>query len=230
LSSANANGIPLLKEAVQWINLTAALNDDEAPPDAAYWNALVAGVFACRFTRASGWEIYRARVMPLERELDTEPLAAEDMGPPPPSLSRAGRINRDGVPCFYGALERETAMAEVRPWRRARISVAKFKSTSALALVDLTGRFVESKPTSQVRWLSFMLGRPVHPDDRESYLASQRVADECRAADLSGILYDSSLKPGGVNVALFAHDGLACQKIELHEVTGASYRTQRLSP
>ena len=121
-------------------------------------------------------------------------------------------------------------MAEARPWRRARISVARFLSTTELALADLTGDFTTPEPGSQVKWLSFMLARPVHRDDAEAYLASQRVAQECRAAGLSGVLYDSSLKPGGVNVALFAHDRLECQEVELHEVTGVSYTAQRLWP
>jgi len=226
----NADDILLFKEAVEWINLTAALREDAPPPNQVYWDTLIEGVLACRFTAPAAWKIYRARVMPLERELDAEPLAAEDMVPPPPTLALAGRLNPLGVPYFYGALEPETAMAEARPWRRARISVARFSSTTELALADLTGDFTTSKPSSRVKWLSFMLARPVHRDDVEAYLASQRVARECRAAGLNGVLYDSSLKPGGVNVALFAHDRLDCEEIELHEVTGVSYTAQRLWP
>jgi len=137
---------------------------------------------------------------------------------------------RDGVSFFYGALDRETAMAEVRPWRKARISVARFTTTSTLTLADLTGRFAGSESTDRTKWLGFIVGRPVHRDDTESYLPTQRVAEVCRAAGLKGILYDSSLKPDGVNVALFAGTGLECQEVELHEVTGVSYTTVRLSP
>ncbi len=230
MNPMNSDDMLLFKEAVEWINLTTALREGHPPPDQTYWDALIEGVLACRFSAPAAWKIYRARVMPIERELDAEPLAAEDMVPPPPALAPAGRLNPSGAPYFYGALEAETAMAEARPWRRARISVARFSSTTELALADLTGDFTTSKPTSQVRWLSFMLARPVHRDDVEGYLASQRVAQECRAAGLNGVLYDSSLKPGGVNVALFAHDRLDCEEIELHEVTGVSYTAQRLWP
>jgi len=226
----NSDHILLFKEAVEWINFTAAVREGHRPPNQAYWDTLIEGVLASRFTAPAAWKIYRARVMPLERELDAEPLAAEDMVPPPPTLALAGRLNPLGVPYFYGALEPETAMAEARPWRRARISVARFLSTTELALADLTGDFTTPEPGSQVKWLSFMLARPVHRDDAEAYLASQRVAQECRAAGLSGVLYDSSLKPGGVNVALFAPDRLECKEVELHEVTKVSYKAQRLWP
>jgi RES domain-containing protein len=222
--------IPLLKEAVAWINLTIALRDGRPIPDPAYWDALLDGALACRFTTKPGWDIYRARVMPFEKELDAEPLVSSIMGPPPPALATAGRLNPRGVPYFYGGLDRETAMAEARPWRRARMSVGRFVITSALTLADLTGNFTTSKPNSSVQWLSFMLGRPVHRDDTESYLPSQQVAERCRADGLNGVLYDSSLRPGGVNVALFSPKELVCQEVELHEVTKMSFSTQRLYP
>src|SRR2546422_8904457 len=82
-----------LKEAVEWINLTAALRDGRPLPNAEYWNTLVKGVLACRFGAPMGWEIHRARVMPLEREFDAEPLSPESMGGPPPSRAKAGRLN-----------------------------------------------------------------------------------------------------------------------------------------
>jgi RES domain-containing protein len=222
--------IPLLKEAAAWITLTTALRDGDPLPDPTHWDALLDGVLACRYSAKPGWEVYRARVMPFEQELDAEPLPCASMGPPPPGLAKAGRLNPAGVPYFYGGLDPETAMAEARPWRRARISVGRFVTTSALALADLTGGFATSKPNRSVQWLSFMLGRPVHRDDSESYLPSQRIAEKCRAEGLSGVSYDSSLKPGGVNVALFVHSEAVCRDVELHEVTGVSFSTQRLFP
>ena len=231
MSSGDAIDISLLKEAVEWNNLTAALRGDGPLLNQAYLDALVAGALAGRFAMAPSRKIYRARVMPLEQEGDAEPLPAEDMGPPSAAADvKAGRFNRHGVPYFYGAMERETAIAEVRPWRRARISVARFTSTSTLSFTDLTGNVVGSTPAPHVRWLSFMLGRPVDERDEDRYLASQRIADECRAAGLTGILCDSSLAPGGVNVMIFDHAGLACQDRELYEVTGVSYEAQRLWP
>jgi RES domain-containing protein len=230
LSSGDAIDISSLKEAGDWINLAAALRGDGPVLNQAYWDDLVAGVLAARLAMAPGRKIYRARVMPLEQEDDAEPLPAGDMGPPSAADVKAGRFNRHGVPYFYGAMERETAIAEGRPWRPARISVARFTSTSTLSLTDLTGNFAGSTPAPPVRWLSFMLGRPAHKCDKDSYLASQHIADECRAAGLTGILYDSSLRPGGVNVVLFDDVGLVCQDRELFEVTGVSYEVHRLWP
>jgi hypothetical protein len=230
LSSGDAIDIPLLKEAVEWNNLTAALRGDGRLLNQAYLNALVAGALAGRFAMAPGRNIYRARIMPFEQEDDAEPLPAEDMGPPPAVHVKAGRFNRPGVPYFYGAIERETAIAEVRPWRLARISVARFMSTSTLSFTDLTGNVAGSTPAPHVGWLNFMLGRPVDERDKDRYSASQRIADECLAAGLTGILYDSSLKPGGVNVMLFDDAGLACQDCEFYVVTGVSYEAERLWP
>jgi hypothetical protein len=75
-----------------------------------------------------------------------------------------------------------------------------------------------------------MLGRPVHRDDSESYVASQRLAETCRESGLDGMLYDSALRPGGVNVVLFSDTGIACATTELYEVTSLQYTSVRLAP
>src|SRR5689334_15200160 len=148
-----AEELALFREAVEWINLTSALRDGEPIPAPEYWESVVHGVLGSRFQAPIGWEIYRARLMPVEMELHTEPLPGESMGPPPIDRATAGRLNPLGIPFFYGALDRETAMAEVRPWRKARISVARFTSTSTLIVADLTGRFAGSEFTERARWV-----------------------------------------------------------------------------
>lgn len=222
--------IPTIKEAVSWLNVTTAFRDGYPVPDQIYWDALIDAVLACRFSVKSGWKIYRARIMPFEQELDDCPLPCDKMGAPHPENAKVGRLNGKGVTCLYGALDHETAIAEVRPWRGSRVSVARFISTTELTLADLTGVDVNSKYGRSVQWLSFMLGRPVHQDDTESYLPSQYVAEECRSAGLDGVLYDSSLKKGGVNAAIFMSSKLRCQEVELREVTAMALSTQLLHP
>jgi len=59
---------------------------------------------------------YRARLVADEdafRKIAKD--AAGQMGPPPATLRRAGRMNAAGIAVFYGAMEKETAVAELRP-------------------------------------------------------------------------------------------------------------------
>src|SRR5690606_20191201 len=104
-----------MSEVVEWINLTDALRDGRPPPNSDYWDALLQGALACRYVASANFQIFRARVMPLDRELDADPLAAGELGPPPPGMATPGRLNLNGVSYFYGALDRDTAIAEVRP-------------------------------------------------------------------------------------------------------------------
>ena len=46
-----------------------------------------------------------------------------ELAPPPQSSAVAGRMNPAGIPVFYGALEKETAVSEVRPWVGALVVV-----------------------------------------------------------------------------------------------------------
>jgi hypothetical protein len=227
---ADEPDISLIEQAGKWITLTSSLREHGAIPDPAYWEGLKSQVLSCRFDSKAGMEICRARVMPLDREEDSDPLRPDEMGPPPAAITKPGRLKRSGSPRFYGALAPATTIAEVRPWKRARITVATFTSPTGLSLVDLTGRYTKGKGVAALSWLSFMLARPVHDQDEETYLPSQLLGDECETAGLDGILYDSALHSGGINLVLFTWDQLVCHKRALHEVTKLSYTTATLVP
>jgi len=74
-----------------------------------------------------------------------------------------------------------------------------------------------------------MIGRPVHRDDKDTYLPTQHLAQKWHESGLEGVLYNNSLKPLGINVALFSNESLSCQYVELHEVTSVAYSTELLA-
>ena len=47
-----------------------------------------------------------------------------------------GRLNPKGIPYLYLSSERDTELAEVRPWLEASISVGQFDVPSDLTLID----------------------------------------------------------------------------------------------
>lgn len=58
----------------------------------------------------------RARVFQDADQLKRALIAPDlELGPPPPRLGRAGRLNAAGVSIFYGAESKQVAVAEVRP-------------------------------------------------------------------------------------------------------------------
>ena len=224
--------LDLALEGMLWFDYERALRtkNRHVPNDAAYFTELFSGCLKCESQLPAGSSLYRARIMPPEKEADTEPLPIIEMGQPPPELTPDGRVNPAGIPCFYAALEDETAIAELRPWPRARITVATFTTAGPFKVLDLRNTNSHVQEVRSVYWAAFMISRPVHRDDRFGYLGTQYLAERLKAAGARGLLYASTLRPGGTNVALFSDSGLKPIGTAYHEVATVTYRTARLRP
>lgn len=166
---------------------------------------------------------FRARVFqddtPLKRA-----LAAPDqeLGPPPPRLGRAGRLNAAGVSLFYGADTAEVALAEVRPPVGSRVLMARFELLRPVRLLDIDalksllveGSLFDPEHLGRLKHAAFLKSfsrrftQPVMPDHEAfEYIPTQAVADYlANELDpvLDGILYASPQSAlAGKNVALF---------------------------
>ena len=169
-------------------------------------------------------KLYRARVFANEREQLKEALEHpwNHLGSPPSSIAKAGRMNARGISVFYGALEEHTALTEVRPPVGSKVTVAQFKITRSLHLLDLSAlQMINTQgsifdPESiklQERGnflsiLSQLLSRAVMPHEEAiEYLPTQAVAEYLAShVHLDGILYPSIQEDGdAMNVVLFHH-------------------------
>lgn len=135
-----------------------------------------------------------------------------------PLVGRAseGRANPKGIPYLYLATNRDTAMAEVRPWIGSLISVGQFKTLRELHLVNCTEEkqnfiYLE-EPSTEKReesvWahIDQAFARPVSPSDEiADYVPTQIIAELFKANNFDGVAYRSSLGDGH-NVALFDLD------------------------
>jgi RES domain-containing protein len=167
-----------------------------------------------------GVEFFRARVC------DTaDGIPGDRMSMPPPAKATAGRANPAGIPHLYLARELETCIRECRAVQHNFVSVARFRTTDPLLLLDLNGfrpvdPFVLESAAAKrldaartIERLGRELQRPVRPTDNEvEYVPTQYLSGLVRKLELAGILYSSSLHPGGTNAVLF--DG---SKVELLE-------------
>jgi hypothetical protein len=125
------------------------------------------------------------------------------MGAPPAEKATAGRINPAGVPYLYWSAEVETCIAEIRPWRQAWASVAKFETVRETRIVNLVDPPEANTMVSNLPLLAVRLRHPAHTDDERAYVATQQISEHIRRNDFDGIEYSSSLAPHGRNVALF---------------------------
>jgi len=186
---------------------------------------------------ASDASLYRARINRIN-ERQVKPLS--EMGAPPPHLARSGRMNPHGIPYLYIALEPMTAIAEVRPWVGALISVARFLPRQTLRVVNLNYRDVKP-PDMQVqkgeqnKYLAFLLfmsrtlARPHDPNDELSHIPTQYFAEKFKRRGIDGVIYLSVLNKPGSNLVLFDLNGAIALEVSLHEVQRVSYSTAEIS-
>jgi len=156
--------------------------------------------------------MYRARAFDDYDKIKAELEHPErNFGPPPSAKARAGRMNAPGVPVFYGAASRETAIAEVRPAVGSVVVVAPFRPTRPMRILDLSalenivikeGSLFDPETRGQIEVTSFLrtlsrkLTVPVTAARTDSeYLITQAVSEYLSISDslkLDGIMFHST--------------------------------------
>lgn len=137
------------------------------------------------------------------------PYSDGDIGAPPPTLTSAGRLNRQGVSFLYLATDINTAIAEVRPHPGHKVSIGCFKSKQYLKIVDFDIAFIRLSKTEDslqkfiyLNHIDQLLSRPITPDERHLYIITQFFADIFRKMGFSGIQFSSSVGEGQ-NILIF---------------------------
>ena len=83
--------------------------------------------------------VWRARVAQSHDQLqDILKSPTSEIGPPPSKLAKAGRMNAEGISVFYGAMDMETCVSEIRAPVGNRVVVGKFELLRTVQLLDLS--------------------------------------------------------------------------------------------
>ena len=169
--------------------------------------------------------IWRARqaesTSKLERIMKSLP---REIGPPPSKSATGGRMNAQGISVFYGALDPDTCVAEVRPLVGSKVVVAEFELLRALQLLDFDtlaelhdgGSYFDADFADRrgraafFKWLVGEIGGPVMSQDESfEHIATQAMAEylsNIENPQLDGIIFRSAQTGGvGRNVVLFQH-------------------------
>ncbi len=150
---------------------------------------------------------------------------ADQMSAPPPELARRNRANPAGISYLYVAEEEPTAVAEIRTFVGAKISICQAHPKKDLKVADLTkfhgigSPFGHSDLQSLVKRNALLnvlndeLARPVNPEANEvEYVPTQYLAEVILNAGYDGIRYKSAVRPGGTNLVFFRPDDLEIQQ------------------
>jgi hypothetical protein len=149
-------------------------------------------------------------------------LLPSSLGAPPRSLRKHGRMNAAGISAFYGCLDPETTVAELRIPVGGKAVVGKFKLLRPIRVLDVPALerwyeqlsyfesdFVEKHAFGRfVRSLHNEIRKPVLPESESlEYLPTQFLAEYIAnqlIPNLDGVLYSSALTTkAGLNIVLF---------------------------
>jgi hypothetical protein len=193
----------------------------------------------CQFEAEDGLEVYRGRY--CSPSSDPEKILkspGDELAAPPQDKARAGRMNPFGVPTFYGAFDRETCIAELRPSVGGMVLTGKFQVLRDVRILDFSvlENVFDAQPMSCfdpnyrmnmerrqfLRTLHSKISSPVTPDREHEYLFTQVIAEYLSSQlkpSVDGVLFASVQKQGGKNIALFSSvlEGVPYQeKLEDH--------------
>ncbi|WP_176344855.1 RES domain-containing protein [Priestia aryabhattai] len=169
-------------------------------------------------------DLYRAR-------LDIQPISK--MKAPPADLATAGRANPRGISYLYCALDEPTCIAEIRPWKGAKVTVAHIRPKKKLKLVGLFRATIspfEFESPYEILEIdkilsSFIqeLSTPVDPAKSEiEYVPTQYITELIKSKRYDGILFDSAMGPGN-NLVLFDENDVEIKAIDTILVNNIIY-------
>lgn len=193
--------------------------------------------------------IYRARTCLASGSVD-EILAnpARNLGAPPKVRAGEGRMNPAGVPAFYGALERLTCIAELRPPVGGTVVSGEFRLNKDVRVLDFT-RLEEADPGPMLsffdpaffakegrrEFLKYLHGEitlPVLPGLERDYLTTQVIAEylatHCKPR-IDGVMFSSVQQDCGTNIVLFSHVACAAESMTFRFKGGMGLRGAKAS-
>lgn len=201
--------------------------------------ALDTGAFFYRARRCDSWPAVQKVLKNAESQL----------GPPPHEVASAGRMNPAGVPFFYGAFDRSTCVAELRPPVGGKVVSGKFVLNRPLRVLDFisldkiyTGGaasyFAENYLDDShrkvfLRKFHSTISYPVLPDDENEYIVTQVIAEYLASqfpSALDGVIFHSAQRreENARNIVLFtgALSAIDFQSnsVQVHEMEAVEYR------
>lgn len=168
------------------------------------------------------YNIFRAReIKNLAKKIEIESNPACELGKSPIKFAQNNRFSPVGISYGYFALEKETAIKEIRANDRNKIAIGKFKINKKLKLLNLCQSNMNSKINifhkdfniSMLCQKKFILeflediSKPIEEKDKLlDYVPTQIMAEYIWHLGYDGFLYDSSQNSNGTNLLIFGNN------------------------
>lgn len=181
-----------------------------------------------------GSTLYRARISTDKKGFDVN-----NMKSAPEGKQSAGRINPEGIGALYLSYDKKTVINEVRANAFDYVTIGRFQSLRNINVVNLSGlartspflfengleQFAVNRKVFQE--IAFEVAKPLRRSDSPiEYLPTQYIAEFIKSQNYDGVEYASTLREGGINIAVFDEKIFDCVGVETVEVSNIIYETQ----
>lgn len=178
---------------------------------------------------------YRARV-------SSDRLSVDQMGAPPAINVTAGRANPVGIPYLYLADNNDTCIAEVRPHNGALVSIAAFKLSKNLKVLDLTSPrkkasfLIQDNLVDTLKYIDLLdvfseeLSKPVQPNRTHlDYIPTQYLCEYFKSVcRFDGLIFNSSFGMG-TNLVLFDEENVIPVEMKYYRISATSHKYDECS-
>lgn len=171
----------------------------------------------------------------------------EKMGIPPLELSKAGRINPQGIRVLYLATTKSTVLHEIRAHCHDYVSIGefKFKKGTRIKLINLSkirhisplSILSNTVDTEEVFFKRLLLNyrnleeiahtfsKPLRSTDRDlEYIPTQFLSEAIKIQGYDGIIFESTVDSSGLNIALFKSSLVDCVNVKVVEIRNIEYQ------
>jgi hypothetical protein len=162
-------------------------------------------------------------------------LSPDEMGMPKSEKCSQGRGNPEGIAYLYLASDKNTALAEIKPYVGDVVTIGSFVMSKDLKVVNLINSYIDSPfkykdnlvqtldSLSILRHLGGVLSRPIRPEKASlEYLPIQYLCEMIKKDKFDGVMYKSALThTNGYNLLLF--QDYACNSTEFYKVESVKY-------
>lgn len=185
-------------------------------------------------TYEEGTSFYRARISPNSNGFEKEEMFA-----PPVGKRTAGRVNPDGMGILYLSTDDKTVLNETRVTAYDYVTIGTFKNKKPIKVANISEisrvspflyndefeRFALNRKVFQE--MAYEIAKPIRRNDSPlEYLPTQYIAEFVKSEGYDGVEYESTLRKGGINLALFDESLVECVNVKTIEVTSVEYNIQ----
>ncbi|MFW1642075.1 RES family NAD+ phosphorylase [Acinetobacter guillouiae] len=179
----------------------------------------------------NGTPIFRARRADTYEECKSYVKnPKKELSPPPSKFAQQGRMNAKGVSVFYGALNAETCIAEMRSSIGNYLVLGTFTPVKDLRILDFKRlesviseiSYFQSDARYQILRKQFLhklhdlISSPVISGYEDEYLITQVLAEYLayvREKSFDGISFESTQMNGGTNIIIFPKKNLLVMNV-----------------